>query len=56
MSEKLNKSNPGKPNLRKTVVKDMPLRTGKAGKVKGGALVKGEPPTTELQKWCSGPI
>jgi hypothetical protein len=36
MSEKPTKPNPGKLKLRKTVVKDMPLRTGKAGKVKGG--------------------
>ncbi len=36
MSEKPNKPNPDKLKLRKTVVKDMPLRIGQAGNVKGG--------------------
>lgn len=36
MSEKPIKPNPGELKLRKTVVKDMPLRSGKANKVKGG--------------------
>ncbi len=44
MSEKPNKPKPGKLKLAKTIVKDMPLRAGQAGKVKGG-LAKCPPPS-----------
>jgi hypothetical protein len=41
MSEEPNKPKPGKLKLSKTVVKDMPLRAGQAGKVKGGKTACG---------------
>ncbi len=50
MSEKPNKPNSGKPKLRKTVVKDMPLVAGKAGKVKGGLQTGIQPSATCVKR------